>query len=59
MPPNSPSDGLPHDQEALPPFVEMFYDRYHVQVYRYLHAHLKHEQDATSLFSGLETKTDL
>ncbi len=48
MPLNSPSDGLPHDQEALPPF-EMFYDRYHVQVYRYLYAHLKHEQDAADL----------
>jgi len=48
MPLNSPSDGLPHDQEALPPF-ERFYDRYHVQVYRYLYAHLKHEQDAADL----------
>jgi RNA polymerase sigma-70 factor (ECF subfamily) len=27
----------------------MFYDRYHVQVYRYLYAHLKHEQDAADL----------
>lgn len=48
MPLNSPSDGLLHDQGALPPF-EMFYDRYHVQVYRYLYAHLKHEQDAADL----------
>jgi RNA polymerase sigma-70 factor (ECF subfamily) len=48
MPPNSLSDGLPHDQEALPPF-ELFYDRYHMQVYRYLHAHLKQEQDAADL----------
>lgn len=48
MPPNSLSDGLSDDQEALPPF-ELFYDRYHVQVYRYLYAHLKHEQDAADL----------
>src|SRR5437899_4321828 len=48
MSPNSPSDGLPHDQEALPPF-ELFYDRYHMQVYRYLYAHLKHEHDAADL----------
>lgn len=48
MPPNSPSQGLPHGQEALPPF-ESLYDRYHVQVYRYLYAHLKHEHDAADL----------
>ena len=48
MPPNAPSDGPAHDPETLPPF-ELFYDRYHVQVYRYLHAHLKHEQDAADL----------
>jgi RNA polymerase sigma factor (sigma-70 family) len=45
---NSPPDGLTHDQEALPPF-ETFYERYHVQVYRYLYAHLKHEHDAADL----------
>ena len=48
MSPNS----LPHDhtvdQEALPPF-DILYDRYHAQVYRYLHAHLKHEHDAADL----------
>lgn len=27
----------------------MLYDRYHVQVYRYLHAHLQHEQDAADV----------
>ncbi len=48
MPSNSLSDDLPQDQEAFPPF-ETVYDRYHVQVYRYLHAHLKHEQDAADL----------
>jgi len=48
MPSNSPSDDLPQDQEAFPPF-ETVYDCYHVQVYRYLHAHLKHEQDAADL----------
>src|SRR5579862_2077162 len=49
MPPISLSNDLPHDaQEALPPF-ETFYDHYHVQVYRYLYAHLKHEQDAADL----------
>jgi RNA polymerase sigma-70 factor (ECF subfamily) len=48
MPPNIPSYGLQHDQETLPPF-EMLYDRYHVQVYRYLYAHLKHEHDAADL----------
>jgi RNA polymerase sigma-70 factor, ECF subfamily len=48
IPPNSPPQGLLHDQEALPPF-EVLYDRYHVQVYRYLYAHLKHEHDAADL----------
>ena len=44
MSPNSPSQGQQPGQEALPSF-EMLYDRYHVQVYRYLQAHLRHEQD--------------
>jgi RNA polymerase sigma-70 factor, ECF subfamily len=44
MPPNAPS----HGQEVLPPF-EMLYDQYHVSVYRYLYAHLKHEHDAADL----------
>jgi RNA polymerase sigma-70 factor (ECF subfamily) len=48
MSPNSLSYSLQPDQEALPPF-EILYDRYHVQVYRYLHAHLKEEQDAVDL----------
>ena len=48
MPPNAPYHGLQHAQEALPPF-EMLYDCYHVQVYRYLYAHLKHEHDAADL----------
>jgi RNA polymerase sigma-70 factor, ECF subfamily len=29
--------------------LAVFYDRYHVQVYRYLYAHLQHEQDAADL----------
>ena len=46
---NSPSDDLSLEQEeTLLPF-EIFYDRYHVQVYRYLYAHLKHEQDVADL----------
>ena len=48
MPPNSLSQDVPYGQEALPSF-EILYDRYHVQVYRYLYAHLKHEHDATDL----------
>jgi RNA polymerase sigma-70 factor (ECF subfamily) len=48
MPPNAPSDGLLPDQGELSSF-EQWYDRYHTQVYRYLHAHLKHEQDAADL----------
>jgi RNA polymerase sigma-70 factor (ECF subfamily) len=48
MSPNSPSQGLHHGQEALPSF-EILYDHYHVQLYRYLLAHLKHEHDAADL----------
>jgi RNA polymerase sigma-70 factor (ECF subfamily) len=49
MPSNSSSQGLAcGQQEALPPF-EMLYDRYHVQIYRYLYAHLGHEYDAADL----------
>ncbi|MBO0780228.1 MAG: sigma-70 family RNA polymerase sigma factor [Ktedonobacteraceae bacterium] len=48
MPLNSPSPGLQHGQEALPSF-EALYDRYHMQVYRYLYAHLKHEHDTADL----------
>ena len=48
MSPNSPSQGQQPGQEALPSF-DMLYDRYHMQVYRYLHAHLRHEQDAADL----------
>lgn len=48
MPPNAPSDGLSHDQEALLSF-ERLYDCYHVQVYRYFYAHVRHEQDAADL----------
>jgi RNA polymerase sigma-70 factor (ECF subfamily) len=48
MPPNSTSQSLQHSQEALPAF-ESLYDRYHVQLYRYLHVHLKDEQDAADL----------
>src|SRR5438270_2181028 len=48
MPPKALSHGLQSGQEALPPF-EMLYDQYHVQVYRYLYAHLKHEHDAADL----------
>lgn len=44
LPPTSPSAGTPQD-EALPPF-ELLYERYRVRVYRYMYAHLKHEQDA-------------
>jgi RNA polymerase sigma-70 factor (ECF subfamily) len=40
--------GSRQSQETLPAF-EILYDRYHVQVYRYLHAHLKDEQDAADL----------
>lgn len=42
------SDDLPPDHGALAPF-ERLYDHYHVQVYRYLYAHLGHEQDAADL----------
>jgi RNA polymerase sigma-70 factor (ECF subfamily) len=48
MPPKALSHGLQSGQEALPPF-EMLYDQYHVQVYRYLYVHLKHEHDAADL----------
>jgi RNA polymerase sigma factor (sigma-70 family) len=48
MSPNVASQSLQHGQEALPSF-EILYDRYHVQVYRYLHAHLRHEHDAADL----------
>lgn len=47
MPPTSPSAGMPQD-EALPPF-ELLYERYRVPVYRYLYAHLRHEQDAADV----------
>lgn len=48
MPPNSLSHNLSQEQEALPPF-ESLYDRYHVQIYRYLYAHLGNEHDAADL----------
>lgn len=48
MPPKALSDGLQSGEGALPPF-ERLYDQYHVQVYRYLYAHLKHEHDAADL----------
>jgi RNA polymerase sigma-70 factor, ECF subfamily len=48
MLPNASPQDLSHGQEALPPF-ETLYDRFHVQVYRYLHAHLKDEHDAADL----------
>jgi RNA polymerase sigma-70 factor (ECF subfamily) len=48
MPPDSLSQDLQHGQETLPSF-EMLYDRYYMQIYRYLHAHLRHEQDAADL----------
>jgi RNA polymerase sigma-70 factor (ECF subfamily) len=48
MPPKVLSDGLQAGEGALPPF-EMLYDQYHMQVYRYLYAHLKHEHDAADL----------
>ncbi|HEX4202830.1 MAG TPA: sigma-70 family RNA polymerase sigma factor [Ktedonobacteraceae bacterium] len=48
MPPNALSHDLPQGQEVLPPF-ESLYDRYHVQVYRYLYAHLGNEHDAADV----------
>ena len=48
MPPNALSHDLPQGQEAFPPF-ESLYDRYHVQVYHYLYAHLGNEHDAADL----------
>lgn len=48
MLPNSPSHDLPQEQEAFPSF-ESLYDRYYVQIYRYLYAHLKNEHDAADL----------
>lgn len=48
MPPNSLSHDLPQGQEVLPSF-ESLYDRYHVQIYRYLYAHLKNEHDAADV----------
>lgn len=47
-PPNSLSHNLSQGQEALTPF-ENLYDRYHVQVYRYLYAHLGNEHDAADV----------
>ncbi|GHO98264.1 hypothetical protein KSF_083120 [Reticulibacter mediterranei] len=45
MPSNSP----PHEgQKVFPPF-EILYDRYHMQIYRYLYTHLKNEQDTADL----------
>lgn len=48
MPLHSLSQELSQSHEALPPF-EHLYDRYHVQVYRYLYAHVRNEQDAADL----------
>lgn len=48
MPSKSPSQDLQPDQEIFLPF-EILYDRYHMQIYRYLYAHLKHEHDAADL----------
>lgn len=45
---DSLSQSLHHAQEALPSF-EILYDRYHVQIYRYLYIHVKDEQDAADL----------
>lgn len=48
MSPDPSSDGLSPAQEALTPF-EMIYERYYIPVYRYVYAHLHHEQDAADL----------
>lgn len=48
MPSKSPSQDLQPGRETFLPF-EVLYDRYHVQIYRYLYAHLKHEYDAADL----------
>lgn len=48
MPPNALSHDLSQGPEVLPPF-ESLYDRYHVQVYRYLYAHLGNEHDAADV----------
>jgi RNA polymerase sigma-70 factor (ECF subfamily) len=45
---NSLANDSPDAHEGLPPF-EVLYDRYHARVYRYLHAHLKNEDDAIDL----------
>jgi RNA polymerase sigma-70 factor, ECF subfamily len=50
MPPDTPSDG--QEQKAFPPF-DIFYDRYHIQVYRYLYAHLRDEQDVADLMQQI------
>jgi len=48
MSPNSLSHDHTTGYETLPAF-EVLYDRYHMQIYRYLYAHLKHEHDAADL----------
>jgi hypothetical protein len=48
MPPNALSHDSPQGPEVLPPF-ESLYDRYHVQIYRYLYAHLRNEHDAADV----------
>ena len=48
MPSNSLSYNPSQGQETLPLF-ESLYGRYHVQVYRYLYAHLGNEHDAADL----------
>ena len=45
MPPNSPSQ---EEQKVFPPF-ETLYDRYHLQIYHYLYAHLNNEHDAADV----------
>ena len=48
MPPHALTPGLHQTLETLPPF-ERLYDRYHVQVYRYLYIHLGNEHDAADV----------
>jgi RNA polymerase sigma-70 factor (ECF subfamily) len=48
MPPNALSHDFPQGPEILPSF-ESLYDRYHVQVYRYLYTHLGNEHDAADV----------
>lgn len=48
MAPNESPPDHAGGQGALPPF-EMLYERYHAQIYRYLYARLKHEQDAADV----------